>query len=89
MNLIDFWEMTPKEFLLCIEAFEETEKQRAKELIVQAYYTEAFARMKKLPKLEKLLEDRKEKKVQTDEEMYKMVELLNARFGGVDTAKDS
>ena len=51
----------------------------AKELIIQAYYTEAFARMKKLPKLKDLL---KEKKKQSNEEMLEAVKRLNAMMGG-------
>ena len=55
ISIKDFWEMTPFELFICIESFEDKEKERSKELIIQAYYTEAFARMKKLPKLKDLL----------------------------------
>lgn len=71
--------MTPFELFISVEAFEDREKERSKELITQAYYTEAFARMKKLPKLKDLL---KEKKKQTNEEMLAMVKNLNAMMGG-------
>ena len=79
ISIKDFWEMTPFELFVCIESFEDKEKERSKELIIQAYYTEAFARMKKLPKLKDLL---KEKKEQTDEEMLEVVKKLNAMMGG-------
>lgn len=79
ISIKDFWEMTPFELFICIESFEDKEKERSKELIIQAYYTEAFARMKKLPKLKDLL---KEKKKQSNEEMLEAVKRLNAMMGG-------
>ena len=74
--------MTPYEFFILVEAYTEREEERSKELIIQAYYTETFARMKKLPKLEKILNSTKPKKKQTDEEMLRVVEELNKRLGG-------
>ena len=79
ISIKDFWEMTPFELFICIESFEDKEKERSKELIIQAYYTEAFARMKKLPKLKDLL---KEKKKQSNKEMLEVVKRLNAMMGG-------
>lgn len=79
ISIKDFWEMTPFELFIYIESFEDKEKERSKELIIQAYYTEAFARMKKLPKLKDLL---KEKKKQSNEEMLEAVKRLNAMMGG-------
>lgn len=74
--------MTPYEFFVLVEAYTENEEERSKELIIQAYYTEAFARIKKLPKLEKILNSTKPKKKQTDEEMLRVVEELNRKLGG-------
>lgn len=82
LPLTEFWNMTPYEFFILVEAYIENEEERSKELIIQAYYTEAFARMKKLPKLEKILNSTKSKKKQTDEEMLRVVEELNRRLGG-------
>lgn len=79
ISIKDFWEMTPFELFVCIESFEDKEKERSKELIIQAYCTEAFARMKKLPKLKDLLKD---KKKQTDDEMLEVVKKLNSMLGG-------
>lgn len=81
LSLSEFWNMTPYEFFILVEGYTEREEERSKELIIQAYYTEAFARMKKLPKLEKILNSTKPKK-QTDEEMLRVVEELNKRLGG-------
>ncbi|MDB1924058.1 hypothetical protein PMY56_13645 [Clostridium tertium] len=82
LPLTDFWSMTPYEFFILVESYIETEEERSKELIVQAYYAEAFARMKKLPKLEKILNTTKPKKKQSDEDMLRVVEELNRRLGG-------
>ena len=82
ISLSDFWRMTPYEFFLYIESYAEVEEERSKQLIAQAYYTEVFARMKKLPKLEKILNSTKPKKKQTDEEMLEVVKKLNSMFGG-------
>lgn len=79
ISLSEFWVMTPYELNICIESYTDKERERSKELIIQAYYTEAFARMKKLPKLKDLL---KEKKKQTDTEMLEMVKKLNDMLGG-------
>lgn len=80
ISLSEFWRMTPYEFFLCIESYAEVEEERSKQLIIQAYYTEAFARMKKLPRLKDLLKDKKKK--QTTDEMLETVKKLNAMFGG-------
>ena len=82
LSLTEFWKMTPYEFFILVETYIETEEERSKELIIQAYYTETFARMKKLPKLEKILNSTKPKKKQTDEEMLRVIEELNKRLGG-------
>ena len=71
--------MTPYELTICMESYADKEKERSKELIIQAYYTEAFARMKKLPKLKDLLKD---KKKQTDDEMLEVVKKLHSMLGG-------
>lgn len=82
LPLNEFWNMTPYEFFILVEAYTENEEERSKELIIQAYYTEAFARMKKLPKLDKILKSTKPKRKQTDEEMLRVVEELNRKLGG-------
>ncbi len=82
LPLTEFWNMTPYEFFILVEAYTENEEERSKELIIQAYYTETFARMKKLPKIEKILNSTKPRKKQTAEEMLRVVEELNRRLGG-------
>jgi len=49
------WEYTPYEISLIGESKAEKEKAELKKAIITAYYTEAFARHKRLPKLDKVL----------------------------------
>lgn len=54
-------------------------------MIIQAYYTAALQRVKKMPKLDKLLKDigkPKKKGKMSAEEMFEVVKELNAAFGG-------
>lgn len=76
--------MTPYELKIHIDNYVKKEKQRQKELVTLAYYIEGFARQKKLPKLEKLMNDidKTDKKPQTTDDMLETVKKLNALFGG-------
>ena len=51
------WEYTPYEISLIAESKAETEKEELKKAIITAFYTEAFARHKRLPKLDKVLKN--------------------------------
>ena len=51
------WDYTPYEISLIAENFAFQTKEELKRNITQAYYTEYFARHKKLPKLSKVLKD--------------------------------
>ncbi len=51
------WDYTPYEISLITENYAFQEKEELKRNITQAYYTEYFARHKKLPKLAKVLKD--------------------------------
>lgn len=56
-----------------IEGYIERTNNKEKELIKLAYYTEAFARQKKLPKLETLLRDKpKKKKTKKDSDLIEI-----------------
>lgn len=78
----EFWEMTPYELTIYVEAFTDKLKFEAKERITQSWMTAAFYRSKKMPKLEKLLKDMDGKQAQTPEDMLEVVKRLNAKFGG-------
>ena len=51
------WEYTPYEISLIAQSKAEKEKADIKKAVIGAYYTEAFARYKRLPKLNKVLKD--------------------------------
>jgi len=51
------WDYTPYEISLIAQNKAEIEKSDIKKVIIGAYYTEAFARHKRLPKLNKVLKD--------------------------------
>lgn len=58
------WEYTPYEISLIGGSKDEKEKVEFKKAIITAYYIEAFARHKRLPKLDKVLKslDKPQKK---------------------------
>lgn len=56
--------------MLLSESFQHKEEQRVKEILALAWHTEAFARHKKLPKLDNLLKNRgKSKKQESKSDM--------------------
>ena len=79
-----FNDITPFELNIIIECYVDKQTNKYKDLITQAYFTAYFQRVKKMPKLEKLLNDveRKQKKKQTAEEMFEVVKRLNSALGG-------
>ena len=76
--------MTPAELNTVIDAYMEEQMDKTRLAIVQAFYTAALGRAKKMPKLDELLkkiEQRKKRKM-TAEEMFAVVRQLHAAFGG-------
>ena len=81
----EFWLLTPAEFFIMFDGWQENQKEKFSELISLAWYTAAFSRQEKLPPLKGLLqqlENTQQHQKQTDEEMLAMVKVLNAAFGG-------
>jgi hypothetical protein len=60
------------------------QKHRTNELTTMAWQTANFVRAKKLPSLSEFLldVDKAEQKEQTTDEMFAVVQLLNAALGG-------
>jgi len=79
---IKFWDYTPYELSILIDKYIKDKKDRNKDMLCLAWYTEKLHRAKKLPKLEKLLEEDKPKRVMTTKEMLEQVKKLNSIFGG-------
>jgi hypothetical protein len=76
----EFWEMTYAEFSICVDAYSNNQKIQMQGMIIQAYLTASLSRTKKLPNLEDLLEDTEEN---SDEKLYKKVQELQQKMGGV------
>lgn len=77
--------MTPHELSIHIEEYLEREKYMQKERITAAYLGALWERVKKMPDLQKILENepKEEKsKEQTATDMLAEVTRLNATFGG-------
>jgi hypothetical protein len=81
---IKFWEYTPFELDLLIKKYIDDEKMKNKYMIAQAWHTEHFSRLKKLPKLNKVLEniEKKNSEPMTPESMLEEIKRMNAQFGG-------
>ncbi|WP_333638517.1 hypothetical protein [Tissierella praeacuta] len=84
--------MTPKEFYIYVDGFNKRKEleiedykfkfeEEQKALIYQAYLISRWVWTKKVD-INKALDFNREKKVMTDEEMLKQVEILNMVFGG-------
>lgn len=67
------WDYTPVELELIGEAKASEQKSRLNELIYLAWHTEAFARQKRLPSLEKLLKDDKPQMVSKSDLILKQM----------------
>ena len=60
-----FWDLTPYELGLMFEGYAEKKAEHIKELLYLAWHIEAFARQKRLPKLEKVLRETNKMKKQS------------------------
>lgn len=81
ISINDFWGMTPRELEIYIDAYVENLKLNHERMITYAYMGAYLQRAKRMPRLDKLLED-KNKKARTAEDMLEMIKGLNASFGG-------
>ena len=85
LKVDEFWNSTPLELSLYADVYVDKKKESVKEMITLAYTTAYLQRVKKMPKLEKMIKDVdgvKKCKVQTAEEMLEVVKMLNKAFGG-------
>jgi hypothetical protein len=80
----EFWVLTFFELVKMAEGYVKCQKQHYNDLIYLAWHCEAFARTKKLPSLESIMQKTsvEQHKEQSDDEMLVMAKLLNAAFGG-------
>ncbi len=84
LSPLEFWELTPYEFSLVVNAYAKRREEEAEEKIILAYMNSAWTIQflsKNKPKLDSVLK-KKIKKEMTDKEMLNQVKLLNNILGG-------
>lgn len=77
----EFWDLTPIEFELAIDVFNENQQTEQENRLTQAYLTAYWQRVKDMPKLQDII-NKKEKKPTSPESMLNMVKALNEAFQG-------
>lgn len=73
--------MTPRELMLIVEEYNHRLLQKREDMIIQAYFTAAWHRARRMPRLKKVLEDIRDKtipKAQTPEQMLQIVKKLHS-----------
>ena len=68
MTIEEYWDLTPAEFCCYMKAYEKKELSKVNDIIVQGWYTEFFARQKRLEKLDRYI-IKEEKKKQSKNKM--------------------
>jgi len=86
---LEFWELTPYEFFLKVDAYSKKKIEHTKEQITIAYLNALWTiqwlgkRHNHPRPLKEILDSiGKEKREMTDEEMFERVKALNVLFGG-------
>jgi hypothetical protein len=79
---LTFWELTPHELSILVDAFKEKTKREQEFQVVTAYLTAYWHRVKKMPSMKEILKESEVKKKKTPEQMLDVVKQLNAAFGG-------
>lgn len=82
LSISEYNEITPHELNMHIKAYNERQKRDDNNGLALAYLNAGWTRAKRLPPWNKVIEQEKPK-AQTPEQMLKMVQMLNAKFGGL------
>lgn len=82
INVLDFWELTPYEFSLTVEAFNKNKEEEQEEKLTLVWLGAAWQRAKKMPRLREILNKIETPQKMTDEQMLKKVKALNSALGG-------
>lgn len=84
LSPLEFWELTPYEFSLVVNAYSKRREEEAEEKLTLAYINAMWTIQflgKNKPKLDDVLK-KNHKKEMTDEEMLNQIKLLNNILGG-------
>lgn len=82
LDPLTFWQITPGELSIMIDAYNQKRKNDQEEKIVIAYLGAYWQRVKKMPSLKEILGKEEKKKKQTADEMLAEIKRLNAAMGG-------
>jgi hypothetical protein len=74
--------LTPKEFGLCVSAYNERMKREQEERMTLVYLSAYWQRVKRMPNLKELLGNGRPEREQTDEEMLREIRRINEMLGG-------
>lgn len=81
MDTREFWEITPKELIIKLEAYKIKMKREEDSNIYNAYLAAYWQRIKRMPNIKDVLNPKKESKP-SNEEMLQEVKRINALLGG-------
>jgi hypothetical protein len=86
----EYGDLTPRELMLILEAYNEKEQQKREESLTAAYMSAYFQRVKRMPSLKQVLEDSRPRRSvpQTPDQMLAAVKMLQAQFGGEEGVGD-
>lgn len=86
MSISEYWEMTPNEFNLYVEAHNEKLQHEQEERLTLVWLGAYCQRVEKLMSLNEFLG--KEDQGMSDDQMLEQVRMLNVKFGGETIVKD-
>lgn len=80
----EFWQMTPAELILFIEANQSLELDQFKQAITCAWLCAAYQRSKRLPDLDEVMKklEYKEPEPMTSDDIFNQIKALNGALGG-------
>lgn len=74
--------MTPRELNIYIQEYNARKQQEAEEAIITAYLTAYYARVKRMPSLNDILNKLRPSKPKSDEDLLAQIKAINAALGG-------
>ena len=81
MSIPEFWDITPHELNLKINAYGKRQKEQQDAMLIQAFLISRWV-WKKRVNIKKLISEEKPKGPMTDDEMLEQVKRLNRMLGG-------
>lgn len=81
---LTFWQLTPGELSILVEAYNERKQSEHEEKLVVAYLTAYWHRVKKMPSINDVIAKKPVKRngPQTPEEMLEEIKRINLALGG-------